>query len=120
MGGGWVTSFRDGLENGERHAHLRRAKSTVSRLLESKEMIDPWTAVLVFTAAALIDGIGTMDIRRTAQGKAGAAAFYTMVGYLLGGVTLWVFVHNPWYIVPEILGAGIGAYITIKWDSRIK
>jgi hypothetical protein len=81
-------------------------------------MIDPWIALLVFVSAALIDAVGTLDIRRTAQGKAGEATLFTMLGYVLGGITLWTFIQNPWYGIPEIIGAGVGAYVTIKWDNR--
>lgn len=81
-------------------------------------MMDPWIALLVFVSAALIDAVGTLDIRRTAQGKAGEATLFTVLGYILGGVTLWMFIQNPWYGIPEIIGAGVGAYVTIKLDNK--
>ena len=80
--------------------------------------LDPLLSVGVFFSAMAIDAVGTWDVRKTAQGRAGEASVASMAGLVLGAINLWVFIHNPAYLLPEIAGAGIGTYVTIKIDKR--
>lgn len=73
----------------------------------------------VFISAAARDIIGTIDTRRTAEGKALQAAIASMAGIVFGVVNLYIIVHNDLaYLIPEALGSGIGSYLATKMDSR--
>ncbi len=77
-------------------------------------------AALIFLATTASDILWVFYIRRTSEGKAIAAAAFSSLIVLLGGLVVLAYVDNMWYLIPAALGAFIGTIITIKFDIKIK
>lgn len=76
--------------------------------------------ILIFLATTVSDILWVFYIRRTGEGKAIAAATFSALIVLLGGLVVLAYVGNTWYLIPAALGAFVGTLITIKFDLRNK
>ena len=70
--------------------------------------------IAVFFAMFFTDIFWTMLVRKTTQGKALAAAIYSVILVLLSAVAITSFVEETIYLVPAALGAFAGTYLTVK------
>ena len=77
-------------------------------------------AILIFLATSCSDILWVFYIRRTGEGKAVAAAVFSAMIVILGGLVILAYVGNSWYLIPAALGAFIGTTLTIKFDLRNK
>lgn len=75
-------------------------------------------AILIFLATAVSDILWVFYIRRTGEGKAAAAATFSSLIVLLGGLVILAYVNNQWYLIPAAFGAFVGTLITIKFDLK--
>lgn len=74
--------------------------------------------LLGFTAAFALDVLWALYIRRTAEGRAGEAALVASVLYALGAYNTLAIVANPWMLLPVVLGAGLGTFAIVRWETR--
>ena len=80
-----------------------------------------WLEVLlIFFATTFSDILWVFYIRRTGEGKALSAAFFSSILVLVGGLVIVAYVGNQWYLIPAALGAFVGTILTIKFDLREK
>ena len=82
------------------------------------ENINLFTALMVFVATGVGDMFWTFYIRRTSEGKALQASLFSGIIMLTGGIVVISYVENKWYLIPAAIGALVGTYITVKWDSK--
>lgn len=75
-------------------------------------------ALTVFLGSLLLDILWTFGIRRMAQGKAFQSALLSASITLVGGFVITEYVGNLLYLIPSALGALIGNYFSIKFDTR--
>lgn len=82
--------------------------------------LDPVFACIVFGSAFGIDVMSTLYTRRAVEGKAIQAAIASAALLVLSSITLYGFIENPLMAIPEICGAALGTYVTVKFDCRKK
>jgi hypothetical protein len=77
-------------------------------------------AVLVFTAASLMDiAYARYTVAATARRPATAAAWSVAV-YLVGLVGLFsVLERSVWLVIPEVLGLACGTYLGVRQGRRV-
>ncbi len=75
-------------------------------------------ALAVFGSSFGVDALGAYYIRATARGEAAKAAVTSAALIVLSSIAFFAFVNNPLYGGAEALGAGLGTYCIVKWDSR--
>ena len=67
----------------------------------------------VFLFVFVSDAIWTFYIANTARGNAFLAAIFSALTVLLGMTATIIIVADPGYIVPAVLGAFAGTYLTV-------
>lgn len=77
-------------------------------------------AVTVFIAAAIVDVLWALYIRRTAQGAATPAAVYAGLLFLVGAYNTLSYMQNPWLLVPLVLGSSVGTYVVVRYEVQAK
>jgi hypothetical protein len=77
-------------------------------------------AILVFVLVFFTDALWTIYIQSAAKNKSLQAASASAILVLIGGVNIWLFVHSPWLLVPEMLGGFAGTYYIIERSKRKK
>ncbi|MDI6733919.1 MAG: hypothetical protein QMD50_00285 [Patescibacteria group bacterium] len=82
------------------------------------ETISLWKIISVFFATILADVLWTLYIRRTNEGRAFSAAFFSAAIIVLGGMVVTSYVENAFYLIPATIGGFLGTWITIKYDLR--
>jgi hypothetical protein len=82
--------------------------------------LDLLKALLVFLGAGLTDVVWVLYIRRAGEGKAVSAGFLSMLIILFGAYITIEYVGNHWYLLPAVLGAFVGTYLTVVFDKRKK
>lgn len=80
--------------------------------------IDPLTWIAVFGCAAGIDVLSVWFTTSANRGEALKAAVVSAGLLVLSSITLYTFVENPLNLIPEIAGAALGTYISVKRDHR--
>lgn len=73
-------------------------------------------ALIIFFATAVSDVVWVFYIRRTGEGRALQAAFFSSAIVILGAVAIVSYVDNTLYLIPAVFGAFVGTIITIKFD----
>lgn len=58
----------------------------------------------------------TLWTRRSNEGKAHIAAFYSVLIYLFGLISFFQVFENRWYLIPVAMGAYAGTYYAVKKD----
>ena len=66
------------------------------------------------------DWLWTFYIRRSAEGRALASGFFSLLIMAVGGTVAINYVHNRWLLIPAALGAGVGTASSVWWDHRRK
>ncbi len=77
---------------------------------------DPFVALCVFATYVLIDILYAAYILEVGRRRAFRAAALSSVIYGLLAYGILTYSHNPLYIVPLVLGAFLGTYITVRWN----
>ena len=77
-------------------------------------------SIIVYLATTLGDIVWVFYIRRTGSGKATQAALFAGLIMLLSAVAVTSYVKNNSYLIPAVLGALTGTFITVKFDSKEK
>lgn len=75
-----------------------------------------WLAA--FLALVIIDFIWARYVKAIAEDRAVEASLLSSTIIALGGFSTWIFIHDPWLIIPEALGAFCGTWISITWEKR--
>ena len=70
-------------------------------------------AVAVFLAVALTDSLWTSWIRAASSGEPFWAALYSALIVLVGAYVTMAYVRDRIYILPAILGAFVGTYLSV-------
>lgn len=70
----------------------------------------------LMVTAFLADTFWTLWTRRSNEGNAHGAAFYSVLIYLFGLVNLSQVVENRWYLIPIMIGCYAGTYYAVKKD----
>lgn len=82
----------------------------------------PWMeivkGVLIFFAAFMTDAVWTIYIKAAAENQALKAASASAVLAIIGGGAVWFFIHNPWLLIPEVLGGFAGTWVVIKRNIK--
>jgi len=78
------------------------------------------TGTMVFLAALITDILLAFSIRRVSKGVVMEAAIYSGLVTLVGGLVTIEYVSNRWYLLFAAVGAFIGSFLTVKFDSQIK
>jgi hypothetical protein len=74
--------------------------------------------LLVFAIALVSDYVWTACIHSISKEKPLSAAFFSALTVLLGGVATITFVSQPKYLIPAVLGAFAGTYLTVRLKRR--
>lgn len=74
-----------------------------------------WSYVLVFLLYAALDALYAYYTVVCAAGRPVKAAISAAFIYAMGAYGLKLFVTNGWYVIPIVLGAMLGTYVTVKW-----
>ena len=74
--------------------------------------------LLVFLGAGLADVVWALYIRRAGEGKAASAGFLAALIILFGAYITIEYVENHWYLIPAVVGAFVGTYITVVLDKK--
>ena len=85
--------------------------------------MDLWSigkAVLVFWLIFFTDALWTIYIQAASKNKALLAASASAILVLIGGVNIWLFIHTPWLLIPEMIGGFVGTYVVIQYNKRKK
>lgn len=76
--------------------------------------------LIVFSVTLVFDALCTLDTHFISKRKASYAAITSGLIVICGGILgNFVFNENLWYILPETIGAMLGAYLTIKYLTRV-
>lgn len=75
-------------------------------------------AVLVFVNAGLVDLAWALYIRRTAAGKAVAAANFGVLILALGAFNTLSFVQQPLLLAPIVVGGWLGTYLVVRYEHK--
>jgi hypothetical protein len=75
-------------------------------------------AVAVFIAITVLDIVWALYIQAVADKHAIKAGILSMVLIAIGGFSTIAYVHNIWLILPELLGAFCGTYLTIRFGKK--
>ena len=78
------------------------------------------TGTVMFFVAALVDAVWAKYIETAAAGKAGQAAFWSGMILTCGTYLTINFIANYWLAIPDIVGAMLGTYLTIKYKDQAK
>ena len=74
----------------------------------------------VFLSSLILDILWAFCIRRISTGRAfQAASFSFFITFVSGFITV-EFVNNRWYLIPAAIGAFVGNYLTVKFDTKPK
>lgn len=72
----------------------------------------------VFFASALNDVFWTKWTTSANNKKAFKTAFYSVFILLSSGFSITQYVENKWFLIPAVLGAFMGTYMTIKLENK--
>lgn len=74
--------------------------------------------LIAFSAVFALDVLYTLYTRRVTQGHALGASLYAGVLYGVTGLATITVVKTPSVLPAAILGAVLGTWVSVKWDSR--
>ena len=78
-----------------------------------------WTrAAIIFVTYVIIDILYAMYVICVSKRQAVNAAFVSSFLYSLGAYGVISYSKNPLYVVPLAVGAFLGTYIVVKYNSR--
>lgn len=75
-------------------------------------------SVIVFSAVAVLDFVWAFYTRACANGWAGIGALAAGLIILLSGSAQIGYVHNPWLLLPAVLGAIAGTWSALTLAKR--
>jgi uncharacterized membrane protein YfcA len=76
------------------------------------------TAVVVFLVYVVIDVLYCAYVVEVSRANAMRAATISSILYALLSYGVIQYSHNIWYLVPLVLGAWIGTYLTVRLHPR--
>ena len=79
-----------------------------------------WTGLMVMGASMILDVVWAFSVRRTAHGIPLESAIFGALVTLIGGLVTIEYVNNLWYLLFATVGAFVGSFLTVKFDSRKK
>jgi len=62
--------------------------------------------------------VWAFSVRRTAHGLPLESALYSALVTLAGGIVTVEYVSNRWYLLFAAIGAFVGSFLTVKFDSQ--
>lgn len=74
-------------------------------------------AIGLFFAATFLDAIFALYTVAVIKTKPLRAANLSFLTYTLEAVGVVNYVKNGWYLVPLAIGAFVGSYAVVKWES---
>jgi hypothetical protein len=77
-------------------------------------------AVGLFFASGALEAIFALYTLAVTKHKAIQAASWSLVSYFLLAVGILNFINNKWYVIPLALGAFVGTYGVVRWESKKK
>ena len=75
-------------------------------------------ALLCFVLAFTTDWCWTKYIKRASDGNAPWAAFWSVFIYGLGSAGTYIFIHNPWQIIPMMAGYYFGTFYAVQHSKE--
>jgi hypothetical protein len=73
-----------------------------------------WIFIGVVIFAAIADVLWTIYIQSVNENKAFLAALFSGLIFLVGGVNVIAYTHNPVMLLAAALGGFLGTYITVR------
>lgn len=77
-----------------------------------------WEYLLAFLAMFFTDIIYTYYLRAVQCESAVPAGLWAAILYILTSVVIIGYIHNPWLLIPSVLGAFLGTYVGIKYKLK--
>lgn len=74
-------------------------------------------ALLIFSATFITDAIWALCVKYVADKKALKAANYGTFLYLTSAYAVLIYTKEPIYLVPSLMGAWLGTYLTVKYSK---
>jgi hypothetical protein len=75
-------------------------------------------SILVFLAVVLGDILWVLYIRRSGEGRALSAAVFGTLIWIFGAFVVINYMEDKRLIIFAVLGAFIGTYLAVKFDSK--
>ena len=75
-------------------------------------------SILVFLAVVLGDILCVLYIRRSGEGRALSAAVFGTLIWIFGAFVVINYMEDKRLIIFAVLGAFIGTYLAVKFDSK--
>lgn len=76
------------------------------------------TALFVFLNVGLADIIWALYIKAAANNHTWKAAVSSALIVAMGSFTVLEYTQNHWMVVPALLGAFVGTFVTIEYHKR--
>lgn len=76
--------------------------------------------ILIFLAGFILEIIATIDVIAVQRREAFKSALATFIMVFLGYTVFYNIILSPdviWNIVVNAMGAGLGGFVTIKWNK---
>lgn len=73
---------------------------------------------LTFILTLLADVCWTQYNMRSAEKRAHPAAFWSALIVAVGGLNVLLYTTSHWLLIPAILGAYLGTWVTIWYENR--
>ncbi len=89
----------------------------MEKLITHLQQFDPTTAVIVFIAYLLIDGMYAYYTIAVTKKKPFTAASVGSIMHFLIAFGVLNYVQNYLYVIPLALGSFIGTYVTVKYSQ---
>lgn len=77
-----------------------------------------WKHLLVFVATIIFEVFMTMWTLRLTQRRAVSAANWSALSTGFGALVTISYTKDPQYVVSLLVGAWLGTFIAVKWESR--
>lgn len=80
--------------------------------------MDFWEYPAAFFAMFFTDVFYTYYLRAVQLESAIPAGVWAAILYVLTSVVIIGYIHNPWLLIPSVLGAFLGTYVGIKFRLK--
>ena len=74
--------------------------------------------ILVFVATMITDALWTVCVSSIAKNQKYKASISSMLLALFAGAMVLLYVYNPWLLIPQALGGGLGTYLTVVYQAK--
>jgi uncharacterized membrane protein YfcA len=74
--------------------------------------------LFVFALVTVVDFMWALYIKHTAISNPLTASVYSSIITLIGGVVTLAYISDPKMLIPAVLGAFVGTYLSIKFGHK--